>query len=105
VLQVNASLYGDIEVSGIADDLQSIVRLTTAGCLEIAHKTDIGFVSFSGGKILAAITQNNSGIEAMREIVSWNSGSFLLEKSKQPTPTKGTIDLPLTVVLLLVAQP
>jgi hypothetical protein len=32
---------------------------------------------------------------------SWESGSFLLEKSQQPAPTHGAIDLPLTVALLL----
>jgi Domain of unknown function (DUF4388) len=101
---MNASLHGDIEVTGFAEDLQSIVRLSNAGCLEIAHERDLGFISFADGKILAAITQHHDGINAMREILSWNSGSFMLEKSPQPAPTRGTIDLPLTVALLLVTQ-
>jgi hypothetical protein len=98
---LNASLHGEIDPSGIAEDLQAVIRMTEAGCLEIAHSSDLGFVSFAGGKILAAVTQKHAGLEALREIVSWESGSFLLEKSQQPAPTHGAIDLPLTVALLL----
>jgi hypothetical protein len=98
---LNASLHGNIDTTGLAEDLQSMIYLTESGCLEVAHQTDLGFVSFAGGKILAAVTKKHCGLEALREIVGWESGSFLLEKSQQPTPTHGVIDLPLTVALLL----
>jgi hypothetical protein len=99
---LNASLHGEIDTTGIAEDLQSMIQITESGCLEVAHHSNFGYVSFAGGKILAALTQKNHGLEALREIVGWESGSFLLEKSPQPRPTHGVIDLPLTLALLLI---
>jgi hypothetical protein len=102
---LNSSLHGDIDTNGIAEDLQAIVRMTESGCLEVAYANDVGYVSFSGGKILAAITRQSAGITALREIVGWENGSFILEKSVQPAPTVGEINLPLTFALLMIQDP
>lgn len=75
----NNSMEGLIEQHPLNDVLTNIGMQQLTGKLEAAGASAVGHVYFENGIPKDAQTSNNRGDEAIKELVTWRSGSYLFK--------------------------
>jgi hypothetical protein len=77
----NNSMEGSIEQHPMNDVLTNIGMQQLTGKLEVAGASAVGHVYFENGIPKDAQTSNNRGDDAIKELVTWRSGSYLFKPS------------------------
>lgn len=69
------TLAGDLQEFGLVDLVQFLHMSRKTGVLRL-HTESTGELGFREGELIAAKSENRTGIEALREMIGWSSGSF-----------------------------
>ncbi len=103
ILEVlNAEIEGHVRGFSLPSFLQLIEMESKTCTLEIEYEENKGFLYFSEGTLIGAKTPNNTGVEAVLEILSLEKAEIdILSKCRK---TEKTITTPLHYLLLESAQ-
>lgn len=80
------TLSGDLSAISIFDVVQVLENARLTGTLSITGDTQQGRVLFNEGRIVGAQAGGANGVEAFRQIVEVNGGTFDFERSAQAFP-------------------
>lgn len=86
-------LQGNLSLTTITDLLQFLATSAESGALRIVREPDNeeGLIFFGKGRVLAARTEQQTGLESFAEMLNWQQGTFNFLPGL--TPLEATIDL------------
>lgn len=70
--------------------------------VQVSGEGGVGYLYFSGGRVIHAVTSRSSGEGAALEILSWTNGSF--QPCERSWPAAATIDIPHEALILQAAK-
>lgn len=94
-------LDGTLEDYPLSDILQLVFMGNRSGTLVVFSHGDEGNVVFGDNLVKFGKTRNHSGLKAVREMLSWKSGKFILDtEEKRDLGEQNRIDLPIQQFIL-----